>query len=67
MAKKQIDMTEGPILGRMILFTLPVLATGVLQLLFNASDLAVVGQFGGADSQIEVGAVGSCGALIILS
>lgn len=30
MAKKQIDMTEGPILGRMILFTLPVLATGVL-------------------------------------
>lgn len=66
MAKKQIDMTEGPILGRMILFTLPVLATGVLQLLFNASDLAVVGQFGGADSQIEVGAVGSCGALINL-
>lgn len=65
-AKKQIDMTEGPILGRMILFTLPVLATGVLQLLFNASDLAVVGQFGGADSQIEVGAVGSCGALINL-
>lgn len=59
-------MTEGPILGRMILFTLPVLATGVLQLLFNASDLAVVGQFGGADSQIEVGAVGSCGALINL-
>ena len=66
MAKKQIDMTEGPILGRMILFPLPVLATGVLQLLFNASDLAVVGQFGGADSQIEVGAVGSCGALINL-
>lgn len=66
MAKKQIDMTEGPILGRMILFTLPVLATGVLQLLFNASDLAVVGQFGGADSQIEMGAVGSCGALINL-
>ena len=66
MAKKQIDMMEGPILGRMILFTLPVLATGVLQLLFNASDLAVVGQFGGADSQIEVGAVGSCGALINL-
>ena len=66
MAKKQIDMTEGPILGRMILFTLPVLATGVLQLLFNASDLAVVAQFGGADSQIEVGAVGSCGALINL-
>ncbi len=66
MAKKQINMTEGPILGRMILFTLPVMATGILQLLFNASDLAVVGQFGGADSQIEVGAVGSCGALINL-
>lgn len=56
-------MTEGPILGRMILFTLPVMATGVIQLLFNAADLAVVGQFAG---KAAMGAVGCCGALINL-
>lgn len=66
MAKTEINMTEGPILGRMIKFTLPVLATGVLQLLFNASDVAVVGQFGGAQSELEGGAVGCCGSLINL-
>lgn len=57
------DMTEGPILSRMILFTLPLIATGVLQLLFNAADLAVVGRFAG---KAAMGAVGCCGSLINL-
>ena len=56
-------MTEGPVLGKMILFTLPVMASGILQLLFNAADVAVVGQFAG---EAAMAAVGSCGALINL-
>ncbi len=58
-----INMTEGPVLGKMIRFTIPVLASGVLQLLFNAADVAVVGQFAG---EAAMAAVGSCGALINL-
>ena len=56
-------MTEGPVLGKMIRFTLPVMASGVLQLLFNAADVAVVGKFAG---EASMAAVGSCGALINL-
>lgn len=56
-------MTEGPVLGKMILFTLPVMASGILQLLFNAADVAVVGQFAG---EAAMAAVGGCGALINL-
>ena len=58
-----MNMTEGPVLGKMIRFTIPVMASGVLQLLFNAADVAVVGQFAG---DAAMAAVGSCGALINL-
>ena len=58
-----MNMTEGPLLGNMILFTLPVLASGVLQLLFNAADVMVVGKFAG---DAAMAAVGCCGSLINL-
>ena len=58
-----MNMTEGPVLGKMIRFTIPVMASGILQLLFNAADVAVVGQFAG---DAAMAAVGSCGALINL-
>ncbi len=61
--RPDMDMTEGPLLGKMIMFTLPVLASGVLQLLFNAADVMVVGKFAG---EAAMGAVGCCGALINL-
>ncbi len=60
---KTMNMTEGPVLGKMILFTLPVMASGILQLLFNAADVAVVGKFVG---EAAMAAVGSCGSLINL-
>ena len=63
MSKSQINMTEGPILGKMILFTIPLMLTGMLQLLFNAADLVVVGQFVGPEANA---AVGCCGSLINL-
>ncbi|MBR4768673.1 MAG: MATE family efflux transporter [Lachnospiraceae bacterium] len=63
MGKNEIDMTEGPLLGKMVRFTLPLVASGMLQLLFNACDTMVVGKFVG-DSALA--AVGSNGALISL-
>lgn len=56
-------MTEGPLLKKMILYTVPIILTGILQLLFNAADLIVVGRFSGS---LSVAAVGATGALINL-
>ncbi len=57
----KMDMCHGPMLAKIILYALPVMFTGILQLLFNAADMVVVGQFCGSNS---VGAVGATGALI---
>ena len=62
-AKKQIDMTSGPLLGKIILFTIPLMMSGILQLLFNAADVMVVGQWAGTES---LAAVSSNGPLINL-
>ena len=62
MANKDIKMTEGPILGKMIMYTLPLLLSGVLQTLYNAADVAVVGNFS-KNSEISLAAVGSTGSL----
>lgn len=59
----EIDMCNGPILGKMLKFTLPLMFSSILQLLFNAADIIVVGQFAGDDS---LAAVGSNGPLINL-
>lgn len=61
--KFEIDMCSGSIFGKMMLFTLPLMASSLLQLLFNAADIVVVGQFVGDNA---MGAVGSNGALINL-
>ncbi len=58
-------MTEGPLLGKMLKYALPLMATGLLQVLYNASDMVVVGNFSPAGS-VAMGAVGSCGPLINL-
>lgn len=64
-AKKQYNMTEGPLLGKMLMYALPLMATGLLQVFYNASDMIVVGRFSDAGS-VAMGAVGSCGPLINL-
>ena len=63
MQKKPIDMLSGPLLGSVIRYTVPIILTSLLQLLFNAADLVVLGQFCGSAS---VGAVGATGALVSL-
>ncbi len=60
----EMNMTEGPLLKKIILYTLPIILTGVLQLLFNAADLVVVGRFGSDTSVASVGATSSIITLI---
>lgn len=59
------DLTEGNLLKKIILFAIPVMLSGVLQLLFNACDLIVVGKFSGDDSLAAVGSTGALTSLIV--
>ncbi len=63
---KQLDMLHGSIWNKLPLFALPVAATAILEQLFNASDLAVVGNFTGAGKTIAVAAVGANSSIISL-
>ena len=58
-------MLEGPLFRNIILYTIPVMLTGVLQLLFNAADLVIVGRFCGSISVAAVGATGAITNLIV--
>ena len=61
--KHEIDMVRGPVLPKMIRFSLPLMLTSILQLMFNAADIIVVGRFAGENS---LAAVGSTTSLITL-
>lgn len=58
-------MTQGPLLPSIISYTIPIIVTSILQLLFNAADLVVVGRFCGSISVAAVGATGSLTNLIV--
>ena len=60
MKRNRQDLTRGPLLSGIITYTVPIILTSVLQLLFNAADLMVVGRFRGS---LTVGAVGATGSL----
>ena len=62
--KKQ-DFTSGKILKKLILFAIPMAIATFLQMLFNAADIAIVGQFGGSNYQAAVGATSSTVHLIV--
>lgn len=53
---KKIDMTHGSLWDKILLIALPLAASGILQQLFNAADVAVVGQFVGKEAMASVGA-----------
>ena len=59
------DMCNGPIFGKMVLFALPIMAMNILQLMFNAADMVVVGRFSGKEALAAVGATGSIINLIV--
>ena len=59
----EMNMTEGALLPKVLMFSLPLIASGILQLLFNAADMVVVGRWAGKE---YLAAVGSTGSLINL-
>ena len=59
--KYEIDMTNGTLMDKLISFSLPLMLSGILQLMFNAVDIIVVGRFTGSSA---LAAVGSTTALI---
>lgn len=63
MNHNEIDMIHGSLADKLILFSLPLIASNVLQLLFNAADVIVVGRFAGSES---LAAVGSTTSVIFL-
>ena len=60
---RTIDMVKGPLVKNVFLFSLPLMATNLLQMMFNAADTIVVGKFSG---QVALAAVGATGSLIYL-
>ena len=61
----EIDMVHGPLAGKLLLFALPLMLSSILQLLFNAADIIVVGQFASPNSVAAVGSTSSIINLIV--
>ena len=59
----EMDMCSGPLLSKILIFSIPLMISGILQLLFNAADIIVVGRYTG---HTALAAVGSTSALINL-
>ena len=59
----EMNMCEGPLLPKILLFSIPLVLSGILQLLFNAADMIIAGKFAG---KIALGAIGSTSSLINL-
>ena len=65
MINTKVDMLKGPLFKNIVIYTIPIMLTGILQLLFNAADLVVVGQFGSSNSVGAVGATSSLATLFV--
>lgn len=63
MKSRNMDMVNGPLLKNICLFSIPLMLTSFLQILFNAADTIVVGKFGG---EVALAAVGATGSLCFL-
>ncbi len=64
---RSVDMVNGPLLQNMLLFSVPLMLTNLLQMMFNAADTVVVGRFAGQQALAAVGSTGSlCGLIISL-
>jgi len=59
----EMDMCSGPLFSKIIIFSMPLMLTSILQLLYNAADIVVVGRYAGS---VALAAVGSTGSLINL-
>ena len=55
----EMNMCKGPLFRQIILFAIPLILSGILQLLFNAADIIVVGRFSGSHALAAVGSTSS--------
>lgn len=62
---KEVNLTEGPFLGKIIKYIIPIIFTGLLQNLYNAADLVIVGRFDGAGALAAVGTTGALTNVIL--
>lgn len=65
MKKQNQSLIQGPLFWNIVRYTIPIILTSILQLLFNAADLVVVGRFCGSVSVAAVGATGSITNLMV--
>ena len=63
--KRSANMLTGPLWSSLITYTIPIILTSVLQLLFNAADLVIVGRYSGSINVAAVSATGSITNLIV--
>lgn len=61
----EMDMCNGPLLGKILIYAIPLMLSSILQLLFNAADVIVVGRFAGHESLAAVGSTSSLINLLI--
>lgn len=64
-SKYSLDMTKGPFLKKILRFSLPLVLTGLLQMIYNTADVIVVGRFAGGTALAAVGATTSLAHLIL--
>lgn len=62
---RDMDMCSGPLFTKILIFALPIMAMNILQLLFNAADMVIVGRFSGSKALAAVGATGALINLIV--
>ena len=65
MSRSKVNMTEGPLFLNIMRFTVPIIITNMLQLMFNATDIIMVGRMCGSNSVAAVGATGSITQLLV--
>lgn len=65
MKRPEIDMCSGPLSGKILEYSLPLMATGILQLLFTSADTIVVGRYAGSTAMAAVGSTAQLISLII--
>lgn len=61
----EMDMCNGPLFRKVLIFSFPIMAMNILQLLFNAADMIIVGRFSGSEALAAVGATGALISLIV--
>ena len=63
--KYQIDMTHGPLFSKIVIFSLPLMSSYVMLVLFNTIDLVVIGRFASREAMAAVGATSGLTVLVL--